>query len=103
MLQVWIFQQELSPLQKSRKMLEQFILCSHFLYDCVASTIIALCPHSQSNPCEVTKHADPLRDEALLLPDDVSPSLACKHLYHVYTKMFMAFLGKIIIKKSLNT
>ena len=36
------------------------------------------CPNYQSNPCEVTKHEDPFGEEALLLPDDVSPSLACK-------------------------
>ena len=92
----------LSFCQKSLKMLAQFILCFLFLHDCVALTMIAIRPHQQSNSCETTKHEDPLREEALLFLDDVSPSLACKHVYHVYTKMCMAFLGKIILKKSLN-
>ena len=55
-------------------------------------TMIATCSHC--HPCEVTKHEDPLTEEALLLPDDVSPSLARKHLYHVYTKNILGVLGK---------
>ena len=61
----------------------------------VASTMIATCPHRQSNPCEVTKNEDPLREEAWLLPHDISPSLACKRLVH-------GILGKKIVEKSLN-
>ena len=55
--------------------------------------MIAPCPYCQSNPCEVTKHGDPLREEALLLPDDVSPSSACKHLHQVYTSNVHGNLG----------
>ena len=56
--------------------------------------MVAACPHCQSNPCKVTKHEDPLSEEALLLPDDVSPRSARKHLYPVYTKNVHGILGK---------
>ena len=56
--------------------------------------MIATCPYCQSNPCEVTKHEDSQRKEASILPDDVSPSSACKHLHQVYTKNVYGTLGK---------
>ena len=40
------------------------------------------------------KHGDAFREEALILPDDISPSLAHKHLYQVYTKNVHGILGK---------
>ena len=70
-----------------------------FLHGCFSSTMIAPCPYCQSNACEVTKHGDALREEESTLPDDVSPSLALKHLYQVYMKNVHGILGKN--KKSL--
>ena len=64
------------------------------LHNCIAFTMIAPCLYCQSNPFKVIKHEDFLREEALLLPDDFSPSLDGKHLYQVSQKMFMAFLRK---------
>ena len=60
--------------------------------------MIALCLYCQSNPCEVTKHEDPLGEGALLLLDDVSPCSACKHPYKVYTKNVHEILGKIVVQ-----
>ena len=85
--------------KNQEEILEQF--CFHFLHDCIGSTMIAMCPHCQSNSCDVNKHEDPLREEALLLSDDVSPSLACKHLCHEDMKNVHGILGKNS-QKSLN-